>query len=579
LLQELKVRDLGIIENTLWQLGSGLNAITGETGAGKSLVIDALEILLGKKAGNEAVRHNSPEATIEGIFFVSDSIEPTIVSLLSEKGIELEDEALIISRSIHAQGRSVFRINGQAVSRNIVHTIGSLLIDIHGQSDHLALLETSYHLDLLDRYGGHWDLKSAFKEKLEQLRQIETEIDAMIREENDRAQHEDYLTYQIDEIRKANLHEIDEFELEHQAHILTSVEKLKSLAYGVYENISGEDRLNGSITDQLHSSNRDLKELSELDPELAQHANDFQSAVYNIEEVIREIRAYADRLESDPQKLGEIESQLESIRNLKRKYGNSIESILSFLSEAEEKLERISCSSERRTELEALRDQLKREMGSIASDLSECRRSAADRLIASVSGELAELDMSQVRFEVSFSTAEGENTIPLPSGQTSVFNGDGIDFVEYMVSTNPGEPIKPLNKVASTGEISRFMLALKSAFSAAYDVPVVVFDEIDIGIGGRSGDTIGRKLWTLSRDRQVICITHLPQIAVFADSHFRVHKEYVDGRTTSILTKLEEDSRIQELSAMLSGPQFLETAETGIHEMVDATRKWKRNSD
>ncbi len=334
----------------------------------------------------------------------------------------------------------------------------------------------------------------------------------------------------------------------------------------------------GSTLDKLHHASRSLRDLIEMDPRLAEQANSLEEVAYSVEEITRDVHSYGDALEYDPARLNEIESRLDVIRNLKRKYGGSIADTLAFLKNAESELEGLSSSDERQAELEAHCIAIKEEMGQIAAKLSKSRQNAAQGLVSAVEAELNDLNMSEVRFEVPILDLQGQDTIPLPSGENRAFNEDGVDSVEFMASTNPGEPLKPLVKIASTGETSRFMLAFKSVRAQSDDTPVVVFDEIDIGVGGRSGEVIGRKLWALAQNRQVICVTHLPQIAVFADAHFGVHKEFVDERTSSILRKLEGKAQLKELSSMFAGSKFSETATENARAMMDQAEVWKLNS-
>jgi DNA repair protein RecN (Recombination protein N) len=579
LLLELNARGLGIIENTTWQLAPGLNVITGETGAGKSLVIDAIEALMGSQVDDEAIRYGSDETMIEGVFALPQgSLGTTIAGILEEKGISLEDDTLIITFAARKQGRAVFRVNSHAVPKSVVHQLGRLLIDIHGQSEHLGLLNRKYHLDFLDAFGDNDELLRLFTAKLTELRDVEQEIDTLNKQISDREHREDFLRFQITEIREANLKPDEEEALIQEQQVLSSTEKLKSLSHEIYQSLSGDEMSFGSTLDKLHHASRSLRDLIELDPRLAEQANLLEEVAYSIEEITRDVHSYGDALEYDPARLDEIESRLDIIRNLKRKYGGSIADILAFLKNAESELEGLSSSDERQAELERHCMAIKKEMGQIAAQLSKSRQNAAQGLVSAVETELGDLNMSEVRFEVSIMDLQGRDTIPLPSGENRSFNENGIDLVEFMVSTNPGEPLKPLVKIASTGETSRFMLALKSVLAQSDDTPVVVFDEIDIGVGGRSGEVIGRKLWALARNRQVVCVTHLPQIAVFADAHFGVRKEFVDERTSSILRKLEGKARLAELASMFAGPKFSETAMKNARESMGQAETWKLNS-
>ncbi len=579
MLLELRVRNIGIIESIDWDLSRGLNVITGETGAGKSLVIDAVETLLEGKVADEVIRHGSDEARIEGVFTLPDNESlPQLRELLAEKGLKSDEENLVISCEFKRQGRSIVRVNGHAVPRGLLRQIGRLLIDIHGQSEHLSLLDTKYQLDFLDAYGHTMDLRHSFSAKVTELYKLEQELKALVEAEKDAARREEFLRFQLDEIRRAELRVGEEEELERERNVLSSAEKLKAMSYEAYQALCKEDasRASAPALDKLNEALGVMKKLVELDPTLNQQLNYLEETVYGIEEAARDIRAYSERLEHNPERLEEVESRFELIKSLKRKYGQTIADILSYLEKTEKELEGISLSSERKAELEKMRSQLKAEMGKIASELSTARSVSAEKLVTEVKKELRDLNMSQVEFEVSITQEESEEGIPLPGGKTYVFNNEGVDVVEFIASTNPGEPVKPITKIASTGEISRFTLALKGALSEVDNIPVLIFDEIDIGVGGRSGEIIGKKLWVLAQNRQVICVTHLPQIAAFADAHYNVHKYDSGARTVSMLQALEGEARTQEIAVMLAGPQYTEISLSDARAVIQKAEVWKQ---
>jgi len=580
LLLELRVKNLGIIESIDWNLSSGLNVITGETGAGKSLVIDAVETLLEGKVDEEVIRHGSDEARIEGVFTLPDNESlPQLRELLAEKGLKSDEENLVISCEFRRQGRSIVRVNGHAVTRGLLRQIGRLLIDIHGQSEHLSLLDRKYQLDFLDAYGHTMDLWYSFSAKVAELYKLEQELKALVEEEKDLARREEFLRFQLDEIRRAKLRVGEEEELERERNVLSSAEKLKAMSYEAYQALCKEDasRASAPALDKLNEALGVMKKLVELDPTLSQQLNYLEETVYGIEEAARDIRAYSERLEDNPERLEEVVSRLELIKNLKRKYGQTIADILSYLEKTEKELESISLSSERQAELEKMRAQLKAEMGQIASELSKVRSAAAEKLVTEAKKELQDLSMSQVEFEVSITREEAEEGIPLPDGKTYAFSNEGVDVVEFIASTNPGEPLKPITKIASTGEISRFTLALKGALSEVDNIPILIFDEIDIGVGGRSGEIIGKKLWVLAQNRQVICVTHLPQVAAFADAHYNVHKYDSGTRTVSMLQTLEGEERTKEIAVMLAGPQYTEISLSDARAVIQKAEGWKQD--
>ncbi|MFC1966522.1 DNA repair protein RecN [Chloroflexota bacterium] len=578
MLRELRVKNIGIIKDINWRLRNGLNVITGETGAGKSLVIDAVESLLTGKADEEIIRYGAEEAQIEGIFTLPKTeSSPLLIELLIQKELATDEETLVIDCELRRKGSSIVRVNGHVVPKVLLRQIGRLLVDIHGQSEHLSLLDTKSHLDFLDSYAHTLDLRSDFSNKATEFYKAKQELKALKKEEKDHVRREEFLSFQLEEINHAQLCEGEEEELEKERNILTSTEELKALSHEAYRALYEEDTSRHSATalDKLNEALQPMKKLVELDPTLRQQMNLLDEAIYGLVEASRDIRAYCDSLEYDPNRLEEIESRLELIRNLKRKYGKTISEVLDYVVKAEREMDMVCRSSERCTQLEDLCTCLKQEMGQIACHLSRERSQAARQLVNDVKKELHDLNMPQVEFDVVISQKQEEEGIPFSNGESYAFNNTGVDTVEFMVSTNPGEPIKPLARIASTGEISRFTLALKGALSEADNIPVLIFDEIDIGVGGRSGEVIGKKLWILARNRQVVCVTHLPQIAAFADAHFSVHKEILDARTLSILENLEHDSRIKELAIMLSGPQYTETSLNNACELRQKAETWE----
>ncbi len=578
MLLELRVRDVGIIEDINWGLGPGFNVITGETGAGKSLVIDAVEALLGGKPDEEMIRHGANEARIEGVFSLSqDKGYAGLKEVLVEKGFNTDEDTLVVYCELRRQGRSVIRVNGQAVPRGLLQQIGRLLIDVHGQSQHLSLLDRRNHLDFLDAYAHTLETRQSFSDMAAELNQAEQELRSLTRDEQELARREEYLRYQVDEISRAELHEGEDEELEQEQKVLASAEHLKASSYEVYRHLYGDDSSgqSASALDRLHEAISMMKRLAEIDADLKTQFESLEENLYNLEETTKDIRAYSDRLEHDPVRLAEVETRLELIRDLKRKYGQSIAEILDYEKEAAAELEGISHSSERRLELEETSTRLKQEMGKLAAQLSEARTRATAELKKSVEQELKDLNMPEVEFEVAISRTPDPEGIPYPDGQAYAFSSDGADIVEFLASTNPGEPLKPLARIASTGETSRFMLALKGVLSEADNIPVLVFDEIDIGVGGRSAEVIGKKLWTLARHHQTICVTHLPQITAFADAHYRVNKEVSGDRTVSRLEVLEGNARTEEMAAMLAGSQITETSLKNARELMERAEGWK----
>ncbi len=578
MLFELSVKDFGIIEEITWRPSGGLNVITGETGAGKSLVVDAVEALLSGQVHEEDIRHGSEGALVEGIFHMPrNRIPERLQALLLDKDIQIEEDTLIVTCAFRRQSRTTPRINRQAVPRVLLQDIGALLVDIHGQSGHLSLLDKEQHLDFLDGYAHTWGLRHNFSARASELHQVKRELQALSLAAQDLTRRTELLNFQIDEIRRAELRGEEEEELQRELAILTSSEKLKTASYEIYAIIHGDESMmaSSSALDRLNEALPLLKKMIETDPSLQKRLEHLENTLYGLSDLAQEIRSYGDNLEYDPHRLDEIQNRLELIRNLKRKYGASISQIKDYLAKAEKELEGLTYSSERREQLEEKIEQLKKDMGILAFQLSQARVQAARKLVSAVKKELADLDMSRVDFDIAISQEYSAEGVSFHNGQQYRFGPGGVDNVEFVASTNPGEPLKPLVRIASTGEISRFMLALKCALAEADTTPVLIFDEIDIGIGGRSGEIIGKKLWNLSKNHQVTCITHLPQIAAFADAHYSVSKENTGNRTVSKIESLQGKARLSELAVMIGGPRFTENSYNAARELLQKADDWK----
>ena len=573
MLLELSVENFGIIDYIRWRPTPGLNILTGETGAGKSLIIDAIEALVGKRVGEEVIRAGTDHARIEGVFELDKS--SPLKELLKEQGFEAE-ENIILTREIEKKGRSFNRINGHSSSLHLIQEIGRTLIDIHGQSKHLSLNEPYQQLLLLDRYANANDLRSKVETQVGRFYQLAGQLRELTEDEHSIARRADLLNFEVDEITKAAVHEGEDEELNRESTTLANVEKLKSLSHTAYQALYGGDIPLPSALDRMGEAIHSLKELAQSDSSLKNLLTEVENALYQIEEASHSLRAYQDRLTYDPARLDEVEQRLDLIRNLKRKYGNSIAEIIQYAKKAEEELQQLNFQSERRTQLQEEYAATRNEIAELSCELSKIRHKAATELAKEVEKELTLLNMAQVGFQVLLAQFDTGDELTLPDGHTCAFTKSGIDRAEFLITTNPGEPLRPLAKIASTGETSRLMLAIKSALSRADATPTLIFDEIDIGIGGRSGEVIGRKLSNLSRNHQVICITHLPQVAVFAEAHYSISKDVLDSRTVTTITPLSGKDRLDEISAML-GSLSEPTALDGTQELLSKADAWKKN--
>ena len=570
MLTELKVRSLGIIDELEWSPRKGLNVISGETGAGKSLVASALKALIDGRLEETAIRHGAELARIEGVFCFAPVELPALTDLLTDRGVPLDEDGLVMSGEFRRQGRAVFRLNGNAVPRVVVREAGQFLVDAHSQSEHLALFDRRNHLDYLDIYGNSTVVRERFATLAGELARLVGLLADLDRGQEESAHHTEILNYQTEEIKRARLSEGEEEALTQERQVLTASEKLKALAHGVSQALAGEDM--AALT-RMHQAREDLRRLVAVDPSLKDSLSLLEDAYINLQELARDVRGYGEGLEFDPGRLDEIDNRLELLRNLKKKYGGTINAVINYLERAEQELTEMFSSGENRATLEEKIRETRGQLGLVGEELSRTRAQAACKLSVAVKQELGDIGLSQVDFEIKLARRPDANGIPLSDG-VYAYDRTGMDDVEFMVATNPGEPLKPLANIASTGEVSRFTLAIKVALAEADRTPVLVFDEIDIGIGGRSGEVVGQKLWRLARHHQVICITHLPQIAVYGDAHYRVQKESDGARTVTSLREIEGKERLKELAAMLSGAVPVKPATDTASELWEGARQW-----
>ncbi len=586
MLVELTIRDLAIIEHLTLRLHPGFNVLTGETGAGKSIIIDAVDLLLGGRGDATLVRTGADRAIIEGLFRLDAGAQARINPLLQANGLEGDaPDLLLLGREVRASGRSVGRVNGRAVPLNLLRQVADGLVDIHGQSEHLSLLKVRAHIDLLDRYADLWELRNQVAERVKTLRQVRRELDDLLRDERALARRADLLQFQVQEITDANLQPGEEEELLQERTRLANAEQLATLAgqaYVALREAGGEGETLAAL-DLVDQAVRALSALVKLDPALEPQHQALESISYQLEDLAATLLDYQEQIQNEwnPRRLAQVEDRLDLIYRLKHKYGDSIEAVLAFAQEAAAELETITHSEERVEALRAQETALLREIGTLAAELSARRREAAERLAAAVEAELADLRMEGARFAVDLRRQEDPTGVPLPDAPTPLaFAATGVDRVEFLVSPNPGEDLKPMVKIASGGETARLMLALKTVLSRADETPTLIFDEIDQGIGGRVGATVGRKLWELTAPdgeaigHQVLCVTHLPQLAGYGDRHFQVTKHVVGERTITRVQVLEGEARVEELAQMLGAVS--ESTRQSAREILDQVTKTRQ---
>lgn len=553
MLTELTIRNFAIIDELRMQFAAGFNVLTGETGAGKSIILDAVMLVLGGRADMTALRAGTEAAYVEVTFTLNPVLQAQLTPLLEQEGLEDETaDTLVLARELRENGRNFSRVNGRTVSLAILREIADPLIDIHGQGEHLSLLKPKAHLPLLDSYAGLVGERTAVAREVGQYHKIQRELESLRRDERQIAQRMDMLQFRVQEIDAARLQPGEEEELRAERTRLANVEQLLRHAGEAAHLLNGGDDEMLSISDLMGQTEHALTLLAKFDAGQESLLEQWQGLVFQISEIAGELDEYRQELEFNPGRLNEVEERLELINTLKRKYGDDIPAILAARDRAAAELDQISHSEERMAELEQESDRYLRRIGQMAQALSQKRQAAAQQLARVIEQELADLRMAGTRFEVDFQVEETAGGAYVDDRRLA-FDQSGIDRVEFLISANPGEPLKPMAKVASGGETARLMLALKTALTAVDATPTLIFDEIDQGIGGRVGDIVGQKLWglTTAADHQVIVVTHLPQLAGYGDAHFRVLKVVHEGRTTTAVHNLDGNGRIEELAAML----------------------------
>ena len=587
MLRFLSITNFATIEQLEMDLSSGFNVLTGETGAGKSIIVDALSLLLGGRADGGMVRSGARQSRVEGIFLLNSDLAHRIKVALDEHEIEGGEEEMILAREVNLDGRNTCRVNGRIVPLRLLNALAKHLVDIHSQNQHLSLLRVSEHMDILDRYGGLWQLRTQVAERVRQLTKVRQELDLLRAEEQELARRVDFLRYQVDEIGGANLIPAEDEHLALERDRVANAERIIALSDHAYRALyDGVDRQE-SVIDLIGRVAQDLAQLKHLDPSLSRDFELVDTLTHQVDELARTLRGYRDSIEYNPDRLQELEERLDLIRGLKRKYGSTTQEILAFAEKASEDLEKLYHREERTEDLKSREIELQREVGRLAGQLSEARRHAAKRLADAIEGEVAGLAVEHAQVEVDIRQLDSEDGVPVETGDAVpnsthlggeglrrfAFTSTGIDSVEFLISLNLGEPPRPLARIASGGEAARLMLATRTILSSADRIPILVFDEVDAGIGGRVGSVLGRKLWGLSRSHQVLCVTHIPQIACYADLHARVAKLAAHDRTVTSVEILADEARITELSQMLGSDSGV--TRSNALEMLEQAMRWK----
>ena len=558
MLAELSIKQFAIIDELNIPFNRGMTVLTGETGAGKSILLDAIGLLVGGRGSSEFVRYGQDKAEIEGLFMV-DADHP-VIEAADQYGIEIEDGMVILRRDLHSSGKSVCRINGKMMPLSTLREFGRLLVDIHGQHEHQHLMDPEFHLGILDHFAEKEiePLLATYRTAFSEWKQVADELKRLSQSEQELAQRLDLLSFQTKEIEAADLKAGEEQALTEERNELANFERIHQHIRLSYEAVADES--NG--LDQIGVAMREMEEAAQLSSSLSGMAETISNAYYLLEDAKFQLRDQLDSLEFDPNRLDEIETRLALFQQLKRKYGTTIEEVIAY---GEQISEELKSMTNREEHVQTLTDELERLEQTVreaGAELTKARKSAAEDLQQAIHRELKELYMEKTAFEVRFK--EG-NLKP-----------DGMDEVEFYMMTNVGEPFKPLAKVASGGELSRVMLALKSIFSRTVGVASIIFDEVDTGVSGRVAQAMGEKIFRLSVGSQVLCITHLAQVAAMADQHLYITKTETDDRTKTNVTSLDHDSRVDELGRMIAGAQMTDLTKQHVEELLVMSQQLKQ---
>ena len=575
MLTDLHIRDFAIIDDLGLEFGPGFIVLTGETGAGKSILIDAVELLLGGRADSSMVRAGATAAVIEGVFRLDGSIAGEVRALLEGEGLLEDPTFLTLGREVRSEGRSVCRVNGRTVSLGLLRQIGEYLVDVHGQSEHLSLLRVREHQALLDRHARNESLRQSYAGLHRSLSEVRAELETLRVSEAEAARRADMLAFQINEIEAAAPKPGEEAGLAEDRTRLANAEQLARLAEQSLAALDETPDDRPSAIDLLGEAAEALAALSRVDASLAGLQAEAQALEEQAGDVSRRLRLYREAIEFNPRRLDEVEERLAVLRSLQRKYGASLEAVLAHAEKARQELEAIAHADERIQALQAREAELLAALGAAGAKLSESRKKAGEKLAKGIEAELNDLRMAGARFGVDLRWDEAPDGA-LVGEQRVAFSASGLDHIEFLIAPNPGEGLKPLAKIASGGETSRLMLGLKGVLAKADRTPTLIFDEIDQGIGGRVGAVVGEKLHGLAQAHQVLCVTHLPQLAAFGDQHLRVEKDTQRGRTQTHVRAVAGDDRLAELALMLGGDS--EANRRSAAELLEAARAVTRPS-
>lgn len=565
MLAELSIRNFAIIDSLSVSFKKGLTVLTGETGAGKSIIIDAIGLLIGGRGSTEFVRYGTQKAEIEGLFHIQPGHR--VYDKCEEFGISVseDDEMVVLKRDITENGKSICRVNGKLVTLSVLKEIGQALVDIHGQHETQYLMQPDKHLFLLDSFGDKDFSKelSVYENSFKEYKDINKQLSELSRNEQEIAQRIDLLQYQFEEISGANLIPDEDIKLEEEKNMLSNFEKIHGALRDAYHNLYGE----GKALELISSALADFSQVAALDESLKSDEEQFGNSFYVLEELTYKIRDMFDSLEYNPERLNSIESRLDEISRLKRKYGSSVKEIISYGEKIKKELELIQNKDNHIEALKKKQDKIISKLEISGKKLTKKRTETAKTLKNAIQQQLKELYMEKTKFEVVMKRTE-----------ESQFLKTGLDSIEFYISPNPGEPLKPLSKVASGGELSRIILALKTIFSENQGITAIIFDEVDTGVSGRVAQAIAEKIYRVSVGSQVLCISHLPQVAAMSDTHLHISKDTLQGRTVTKVLTLKTDEKVNEIGRMISGVEITDLTKQHAKELLELAESIKKSS-
>ncbi len=570
MLLQLQIQNVAIIDRVDIEFETGLNVLTGETGAGKSIIIDSINAILGERISKDFIRTGKDKGMVEAVFQIDNE---KFADLFESIGVDAEEDGtLIISRELTATGKNTCRINGKMATVSMLKLLGERLIDIHGQHDNQSLLRTESHIELLDSFAEEniHSIKEDYVNRLNSYRQIKNKLKSLAGDNNERARKIDLLKYQIDEIEKSQLVEGEEAELERQRDVLSNSERIIATLSKAYDLLGSGSKIEKAVSDNINEVLSDLNDISGLDERYALVTKRIEVLYYELEDVVTEVRNMRDEIEYDPVLLEQIEERLDLIYRLKKKYGDTVKDVIEYSQEASKQLEDIINNEEIVNRLSADLKKESSELFKISKKLNTERAKAAKLLEDKIGIELEDLEMKNARFKVSIEFDDSEDY-----NNKRKFNQNGLDKVEFLISANVGQPLKPLSKIASGGEMSRIMLAIKTILANVDEMPTLIFDEIDIGISGKAAQKVGEKLSFISKNHQVISVTHLAQIACMGDNNHYIEKIAKGNITETKVKRLDEKEIRSEIARMIGGANISEITIKHAEEMLMNAKKFK----